>query len=152
MVANPEILSPYTDAARSLALDAAELDRVERRLERLARALDSAFVVPGTGIRFGADALLGLVPGIGDAAALALSGYLIMEARRLGAPPDILRRMVGNVAIDAAVGAVPLLGDAFDVFFKANIRNMALLRSHIADLRSRHAKPVHAARTDRKSR
>jgi hypothetical protein len=75
-----------------------------------------------------------------------------MEARRLGAPPAILRRMVGNVAIDAAVGAVPLFGDAFDVFFKANIRNMALLRSHVADLRSRHAKPVPAARTDRRSR
>jgi hypothetical protein len=147
MAANPEILSPYPDTGRAIALDAAELERTERRLERIARTLDSAFVVPGIGVRFGADALLGLVPGFGDVASLALSAYLVMEARRLGAPPDLIRRMVGNVAIDAAVGAVPLLGDAFDVFFKANIRNMALLRSHLADLRSHHAKNVSASGT-----
>jgi hypothetical protein len=142
LAATPEILFPYSDAARRVSLDAAELDRVERRLAALATALDSAFAVPGTRIRFGADSLIGLVPGIGDAIGLALSGYLILEARRLGAPPELLTRMAANVAVDAAVGAIPFLGDAFDVFFKANKRNMAHLRNHIADLRSRHARVV----------
>ena len=150
MVANPEILSPYPDTAR--AFSSAELDRLERRLDGIATALDSAFIVPGTGIRFGADALLGLIPGFGDVAGLVLSAYLVLEARRLGAPSDMLSRMVGNIVVDAAIGAVPVLGDAFDVFFKANKRNMALLRTHIADLRSRDAKVVSAARFDRRAR
>jgi hypothetical protein len=150
MVANPEILAPYAEASREFS--SAELDRLERRLDRLATALDSAFIVPGLGIRFGADALLGLVPGFGDVAGLVLSAYLVLEARRLGAPPDMLSRMVGNVAVDAAIGAVPVLGDAFDVFFKANKRNMALLRTHMADLRSRDAKVVSTARSDRRAR
>jgi hypothetical protein len=152
MVVSPEILAPYPDTAR--AFSSAELDRLERRLDAVATALDSAFIIPGTGIRFGADALIGLVPGFGDVAALALSAYIVLEARRLGAPPDMLRRMVGNIAIDAAIGTVPLLGDAFDVFFKANKRNMALLRAHIADLRSRDAKLVSGAgaRFDRRAR
>jgi hypothetical protein len=143
LVADPEILAPYAEGSREFS--SAELDRLERRLDSIATALDSAFIVPGIGVRFGADALLGLVPGFGDVAALALSAYLILEARRIGAPPDILRRMVGNVAVDAAIGAVPVLGDAFDVYFKANKRNMALLRTHLADLRSRDAKVVSAA-------
>jgi hypothetical protein len=142
LAATAEILLPYTDAARRVSFDAAKLDRVERRLGALANALDSAFAFPGTGIRFGADSLIGLVPGVGDAIGLALSGYLILEARRLGAPPELLTRMAANVAIDAAFGAVPVLGDVFDVFYKANKRNMAHLRSHIADLRSRHARIV----------
>jgi hypothetical protein len=150
MVANPEILSPYGGASREFS--SAELDRLERRLDRLTTALDSAFIVPGLGIRFGADALLGLIPGFGDVAGLALSAYLVLEARRLGAPPDMLSRMVGNIVVDAAIGAVPVLGDAFDVFFKANKRNMAMLHSHIADLRSRDAKVVSAARFDGRAR
>ena len=73
---------------------------------------------------------------------LGLSGYFLLEARRLGAPASLLTRMAANVAADAAVGTVPLLGDVFDVFFKANRRNFALLREHITDLRSRNAKIV----------
>lgn len=142
MPVRPEILPPHTDGSRYRALDLTELDRIERRLERFASALDSAFVVPGTGIRFGADSLLGLLPGIGDAVAMGLSGYLIWEARRIGAPSAMLARMLGHVAVDAVVGAVPLLGDVFDVFFKANRRNVALLRTHVARLRSEHAKVV----------
>ena len=141
MAVEPEILLPG-DADPALPLDDLELDRVERRLERLATMLDSAFAIPGTGIRFGADSLIGLFPGIGDAVTLGLSGYLILEARRLGAPPSMLRRMTTNVAFDALVGAVPLLGDAFDLFFKANKRNMALLRTHIAALRAERAQVV----------
>ena len=82
------------------------------------------------------------MPGVGDLVGLALSSYFLLEAKRLGAPAELLTRMAANVAVDAGVGVVPLLGDVFDVFFKANRRNVALLREHITDLRSRHAKVV----------
>lgn len=100
------------------------------RLDRLATLLDIAFTVPGTNMRFGVEALLRLVPGIGDAIASLLSCYLLYEARRLGVPPLLLARMAANVALEGIVGAVPLLGDAFDAFFCANRRNIALLRRH----------------------
>ena len=92
----------------------------------------AALVVPGTNIRFGVEALLRLVPGIGDAAASALSFYLLYEASRLGVPRLLFARMVANVLLEGAVGMVPVAGDAFDVFFRANRRNVALLRAHFA--------------------
>jgi hypothetical protein len=101
------------------------------RLTLMAQLLDSAFVLPGTNVRFGLDAVIGLVPGIGDAISAALSAYLVYEARQLGAPGHLIARMAGNVMLDAAVGAVPLIGDAADVLFRANQRNMALLRRHL---------------------
>jgi hypothetical protein len=99
------------------------------RLEALANLLDIAFIVPGTNIRFGFDALVGLVPGIGDALTTAVSLWMVSEARALGVPRHLIARMLGNVALDGLVGAVPLLGDAFDVMFKSNRRNMQLLRN-----------------------
>ncbi len=101
------------------------------RLEAIARLLDSKWRVPGTGIRFGADAVLNLVPGVGLVAAKGVSAYLIWEARRLGVPTGTLLRMVGNVALDAVISAVPLAGWVGDVFYRANLRNMALLREHL---------------------
>jgi hypothetical protein len=100
------------------------------RLDRLARVFDTAFVVPGTKIRFGVEAVMRLVPGIGDAAASALSCYLLYEAHRLGVPRQIFARMLLNVVIEGTAGTVPFLGDAFDVAFRANRRNVALLRDH----------------------
>ena len=147
MSASPEVLSSSTDRVSQPSLDDSELDRVERRLERLATALDSAFVVPGLGFRFGADSLLGLVPGVGDAFALGLSGWLILEARRIGAPRTMLARMAGNVAVDALFGTVPVVGDVFDVFFKANRRNVTLVRGHIAELRAARAKVIQNPKT-----
>jgi predicted SpoU family rRNA methylase len=88
-------------------------------------------VVPGTTIRFGLDALIGLVPGIGDAITTAVALYIVNEARALGAPPLLIARMLANVALDGVVGVIPLVGDAFDVAFRANRRNMALLRDHL---------------------
>ena len=107
--------------------------RAERiaRIDALATLLDTAFVVPGTEIRFGLDALIGLVPGIGDAITTAMALYIVNEARALGAPRLLVARMLANVALDGVVGAVPLVGDAFDVAFRANRRNMALLRDHL---------------------
>jgi hypothetical protein len=101
------------------------------RLDALANLLDTAFIVPGTNIRFGFDAMIGLVPGIGDAITTVISLYIVREARELGAPRHLVARMLVNVAIDGVVGAVPFLGDAFDVMWRANRRNMALLRKHL---------------------
>jgi hypothetical protein len=100
------------------------------RLDALARLLDTAFVIPGTNVRFGIEAVMRLVPGIGDAAASALSCYLLYEAHRLGVPPRIFACMLLNVAIEGIVGAVPIAGDAFDVAFRANRRNVRLLRDY----------------------
>jgi hypothetical protein len=106
--------------------------RAERlaRLDMLASLLDTALVVPGTNIRFGLDAIIGLVPGIGDAITTVVSLYIVHEARQLGAPWHVVSRMLANVALDGVVGAVPVLGDAFDVMWRANRRNVALLRKH----------------------
>lgn len=84
---------------------------------------------PG-GTAFGLDGLMGIAPGVGDAAGLALSSFIILEAWRMGAPAPILLRMIGNVVVDSAVGSVPIAGDLFDVVWKTNIRNMELLLRH----------------------
>jgi len=102
------------------------------RIDRLATLFDVAFLIPGTKFRFGVEALLRLVPGVGDAAASMLSLYLIYEAYKLDVPATLLARMLVNVALEAAAGAVPVAGDAFDVMFRANRRNVALLREHFA--------------------
>jgi hypothetical protein len=101
------------------------------RIDALSRLLDTAFTIPGTTIRFGLDALIGLVPGIGDAITTVMSLYIVNEARALGAPRMLIARMLANVALDGFVGAIPLFGDAFDVAFRANRRNMALLLDHL---------------------
>jgi len=101
------------------------------RVDRLARLLDRAVGIPGTGIRIGLDPLLGLVPGFGDFATGAISLYIILEAARLGVPSTTLVRMLGNVAIDTFGGSVPLVGDLFDVAWKSNTKNVALLQDHV---------------------
>jgi hypothetical protein len=100
------------------------------RLDWIANLMDTAIIIPGTNIRVGLDALIGLAPGIGDTVTTLISLWMVKEAHNLGAPKHVIMRMVGNVALDGLVGAVPLLGDAFDVMFRANRRNMKLLREH----------------------
>jgi hypothetical protein len=100
-------------------------------MEVLTRLLDDRFRIPGTSIRFGLDGLIGLVPGVGDVATTAVSLYLVYRARALGAPKAVLARMIVNILADTAVGAIPLLGDIFDVAFKANRRNLDLLCRHL---------------------
>jgi hypothetical protein len=136
-VARKSVTAITLDRERPPQLDRDALAAAERRLERLAWLLDAQFVLPGTGFRFGADAILGLVPGVGDAIGAGLSAWLIVEAQRLGAPNTLLARMVANLMLDAAVGAVPVLGDVFDAAFKANLRNMRLLRRHLEEVRAR---------------
>ena len=101
------------------------------RLEAIADSLDSKFVIPGTKLRFGLDFVLGILPGVGDGVAAVPAAYLILEAQRLGAPPALLMRMGFNVLLDLAVGAIPLVGDLFDFGFKANRRNIALLKQYL---------------------
>ena len=103
-----------------------------RLLDTLADLLDSRFVIPGTNIHFGLDGVLGLVPVIGDILSAFISLYLIQRASRLGLSPWLKARMLWNVALDTAVGAIPIVGDAFDVGFKSNKRNMALVRKALA--------------------
>jgi hypothetical protein len=111
----------YGEDSRAAALD---------RLDMLATVFDTAVLIPGTNIRFGAEAVLRLIPGIGDVAASALSFYLLYEASRLGVPKWLMVRMAANVILEGAVGTVPVAGDAFDIYFRANRRNVALLRKH----------------------
>lgn len=114
----------------SFGFDPRALTREQRlaRLEALAKLLDVAFVVPGTKVRYGIDGLIGLVPVIGDIITTAISLWIVREARALGAPWYLTARMLGNVAVDGVVGIVPVVGDAFDVAFKANMRNIRMLR------------------------
>ena len=109
---------------------AADADAV-RRITALAHLLDNAFVIPGTNRRIGLDAIIGLVPGIGDAVSAALSSYIIWEARQLGLPRWKIARMVGHMAVDGLVGAVPFVGDLFDAGYKANSRNVRIILDHL---------------------
>lgn len=106
-------------------------ERTLRRLDTLGYVLDNSIPVPGTGRRFGLDAVIGLVPGVGDATGALLSAYIVVQAARLGAPASSLVRMLLNVGVEALAGAIPFAGDLFDAWFKANARNVALLRSEI---------------------
>ena len=119
-------------SAGAAAYDARSRRAALDRLDMLATMFDTAFLIPGTNIRFGVESMLRLVPGVGDAAASALSFYLLYEAYRLDVPRLLLARMAANVMLEGAVGFVPVAGDAFDVFFRANRRNVALLRAHFA--------------------
>jgi hypothetical protein len=103
------------------------------RVRSLARLLDSAIRIPGTGIRFGLDSVIGLIPGVGDLTGAAMSSYIVLAAARLGVPPSVLTKMVLNLGVDTLVGTIPLLGDLFDVGFKANTRNAALLERFVAE-------------------
>ncbi len=101
------------------------------RARALARLLDSAFRIPGTGVTVGLDPILGLLPGLGDLASAVASGYIVLTAARLGAPKAVLAKMLLNIGTDTLVGSVPVLGDLFDVGFRANIRNTELLDRHL---------------------
>ncbi len=102
------------------------------RLRKLAIAMDSAFLVPGTSIRLGWDAILGFVPVVGDALTLAPSAFIIREAYRMGATKPLLVRMGLNTALDFVLGAIPLVGDIFDIGWQSKTRNVNLLHSHLA--------------------
>ncbi len=99
----------------------------------LAKLMDTAFEIPGTGIKVGLDPLLGLLPGIGDAISSAIGGYIVMVASQMGVPRAVIGRMMANLAIDMVIGVVPLVGDMLDVAWKANVKNVRLLEQALAD-------------------
>lgn len=123
--------SMETSATPSAAAERERYEQSLRRLDTFARRLDSQFRIPGTNIRFGLDPILGLVPGLGDLIGLVLSLYMVIEAIRLGAGAGLVTRMLGNLLLEFVIGLVPVLGDAFDLMWKANDRNARLLRNHI---------------------
>ncbi|WP_036247361.1 DUF4112 domain-containing protein [Methylobacter sp. BBA5.1] len=101
-----------------------------KKLERMAWLLDNSFRIPGTSIRMGLDSLIGLIPGIGDTTGGILSSYIIWQAARMGVPRVVLMRMGVNVVFETLLGAVPLVGDIFDIAFKANQKNVQLLSNY----------------------
>ena len=118
-------MDPKQTTGAERPLDGAPPDPL---LDTLEYWLDRAFRLPGTDYRFGLDGLLGLIPGVGDTATAAISGTMILAALRRGARKRVIAQMAGNVLLDWIVGAIPLVGDLFDFGFKANTRNLRLLR------------------------
>ena len=113
-----------------------DIESVRRRVARLAWLLDNSIPLPGTRFRIGLDAIVGLIPGLGDVIGVLLSSYIVREAARIGTPPSVLVRMAFNVAVEGVVGLVPFVGDIFDAAWKANQRNLALLDAHFRDPRA----------------
>lgn len=122
---------PQDTPAVPVEIGTVERGRVEQ-LHGLARVLDSAFAIPGTRFRFGLDALIGLIPGVGDLIGAGLSAFILVQAARLGVPRSVMLRMGWNVAVETVLGAVPLAGDLFDAAYKANNRNIRLLDRYLA--------------------
>ena len=104
---------------------------IRRRVEAMEYLLERAFTIPGINRKIGMDALLGLVPVVGDVATAAMGAYIVWEARNLGMSKLKLLRMMGNLGFDTAIGAIPLVGDLFDVAFRSNSRNLAIIRRHL---------------------
>ena len=104
---------------------------IRRRIEAMEQVLERSFVVPGINRPVGLDAIIGLVPVVGDIIAMGMGAYIVWEARNLDMPKWKLLRMAGNVAFDSAVGAVPVVGDVFDFMFRSNSRNLKIVRKHL---------------------
>ena len=108
-----------------------------KQLGRLAKLMDAQFRIPGTDIRFGLDGIIGLIPGAGDLSTFAVSGYMLWIMANNGASGFVLAKMTLNILIDALIGSIPILGDVFDIAFKANMRNIQLMQEHYEEGRHR---------------
>ncbi|MDK2760603.1 MAG: DUF4112 domain-containing protein [Sphingopyxis sp.] len=124
--------TPNPDAIfDALVRDRNDPAALRKRVETLEMLLERAFVVPGINRPVGLDAIIGLIPVVGDVVAATMGAYLIWEARNLGMPKWKIWRMVGNLGVDTALGAIPLIGDAFDFFFRSNTRNLRIIKKHL---------------------
>lgn len=112
-----------------------DIESTRQQLNRLAWLLDSSIPLPGLKFRIGLDAIIGLIPGIGDVIGVVLSSYIVREAARAGLPKAVLARMVFNVAVEGVVGMIPVVGDVFDAAWKANQRNAGLLNAYLGNPR-----------------
>lgn len=104
---------------------------IRQRIEMMEMVLERSFVIPGTNRPIGLDSIIGLIPVVGDIIAAGLGAYIVWEARNLGMPKWKLTRMIGNIAFDTAVGAVPLAGDLFDFMFRSNSKNLKIIKRHL---------------------
>lgn len=130
-----EVLPPLSSGTRQGEASGG----VDPALDDLSRWMDAQFEIPGLGIRFGLDAILGLIPGIGDTLTSLVSFYILSAAVRLGVPRITLARMGVNIAADWIIGAIPLVGDLFDVAWKSNTKNVELIRRHVDGGNARRA-------------
>lgn len=119
------------DLAQTMGLDTRDPVAIRRRIDMLEKILERAFVIPGINRPVGVDAIVGLIPGIGDMVTTAMGAYIVWEARNLGLSKWQLTRMSGNVAFDTMIGLIPFVGDAADLFYRSNSRNLRLLRRHL---------------------
>lgn len=125
---------PNRTKARPMGIDlpiGSDPASVRRRIEAMEQLLENSFALPGVHRRIGLDSLVGLVPVVGDFVTAAMGMWIVWEAKNLGLPKWKLMRMTGNVAFDTAVGAIPVLGDAFDFLFRSNSRNLKMVRRHL---------------------
>ena len=113
------------------AVDAAEALARLKRLKTIAWAVDGVFRLPGTKFRFGLNSVIGATPAAGDVLLAGISLYIVNEARKIGLPKEKIARMLANIGMEAAAGAVPLIGTLFDMGFKANLRNIAIIEEHL---------------------
>ncbi len=134
------------EAAPTLDQDILLIERELAQLDRLAKTLDSRFRLPGTSIRFGLDSIVGLIPGIGDTLTAAPSAWIIWRGHKMGIGKRHLARMIANTGIDYVIGSIPVIGDIFDVGFKANLRNLTILREELGARKSAHSR-VHEERS-----
>ncbi|WP_437759441.1 DUF4112 domain-containing protein [Sorangium sp. So ce1389] len=134
---------PVTPLTTLKTVDLLEEERL-KRLNALGHFLDNAIRIPGVGYRVGYDAVIGLIPGVGDLIGFGLSVYIVLAATRYRLPASTLLRMVLNVGLETLIGTVPLLGDLFDATYKANARNLDLLRTHLAARSQGSARPSDA--------
>ncbi len=104
---------------------------IRRRIEAMEHLLERSMVVPGTNYPIGLDTIIGFVPVVGDIVTAVMGAYIVWEAKNLGLPRWKLWRMIGNIAIDGAVGAVPVVGDAFDVVYRSNTKNLRIVKKHL---------------------
>ena len=121
-----------TDAIfEALIADRTNPAALRKRIETLEFLLERSFTIPGINRPVGLDAIVGLVPVVGDVVTAVMGAYIIWEARNLGMPKWKLWRMMGNLGVDTALGAIPLVGDAFDFLFRSNTRNLRIIRKHL---------------------